>query len=176
MCNFFVIIIKSTWSKTQKEAVKTKSKLENILEQKIWAAGDAFVGAESTNSFAGWFDDNGASTGIARGAWLEATVNVRALLGLSGGDDLPPWIWYAGAAYQTGDNGSLLTALQAPQSVNFDFNIDADEYARITLCEITPGGCPIDNACAADFDGDGDVDLGDFGVFGGLFGRTDCLD
>ncbi|MEM1423884.1 MAG: hypothetical protein AAGH64_07755, partial [Planctomycetota bacterium] len=136
------------------------------------AAWDAFVGAESTNSFAGWFDDNGASTGIARGGWLEATINVRALLGLGVGDDLPEAVWLAGAAFQTDDNGSLLTALQAPESVNFDFNIDAAEYARIVLCDITPGGCPIDNACAADFDGDGDVDLGDFGVFGGAFGSA----
>ncbi len=28
--------------------------------------------------------------------------------------------------------------------------------------------------CSADFDGDGDVDLGDFGVFGAQFGATNC--
>ncbi|MEM1423881.1 MAG: right-handed parallel beta-helix repeat-containing protein, partial [Planctomycetota bacterium] len=32
------------------------------------------------------------------------------------------------------------------------------------------------NACSGDFDLDGDVDLGDFGVFGSDFGRSDCND
>ncbi|GAB4553800.1 MAG: hypothetical protein Tsb0013_16260 [Phycisphaerales bacterium] len=136
------------------------------------AAWDAFVGAESTNSFAGWFDDNGASTGLARGTWLEATVNLRALLGLGAQDDLPATVWIAGAAFQTDDGGSLLTTLQAPPSLDFDFNIDADEYAEIVLCDITPGGCPVVNDCTADFDNDGDVDLGDFGIFGGAFGSV----
>jgi hypothetical protein len=31
---------------------------------------------------------------------------------------------------------------------------------------------PPANACAADFDNDGDVDLGDFGAFGGAFGSV----
>ncbi|MEM1422515.1 MAG: S8 family serine peptidase [Planctomycetota bacterium] len=33
-----------------------------------------------------------------------------------------------------------------------------------------PGALPL---CAGDFDGDGDVDLGDFGVFGGAFGSAE---
>ncbi|MEM1422710.1 MAG: hypothetical protein AAGH64_01780 [Planctomycetota bacterium] len=34
-----------------------------------------------------------------------------------------------------------------------------------------PAPTPI-NTCPADFDNDGDVDLGDFGIFGGAFGAT----
>ncbi|MEM1424430.1 MAG: hypothetical protein AAGH64_10565, partial [Planctomycetota bacterium] len=41
-----------------------------------------------------------------------------------------------------------------------------------TTCADDPNPCDAGNDCAGDFDGDGDVDLGDFGVFGGAFGST----
>ncbi len=136
------------------------------------AAWDAFVGAESTNAFAGWFDDDGANVGVGRGAVLEGAVNLRALLGLGALDDLPESVWVAGVAFQTDDNGVLLTSLQAPATVNSDGNVDAGEFMEITLCDLRPGGCPDVNTCSADFDDNGAVDLGDFGVFGAAFGSV----
>ena len=40
--------------------------------------------------------------------------------------------------------------------------------------EVIVRGRLINRGCPADIDFDGDVDLGDFGVFGAEFGRTDC--
>jgi choice-of-anchor B domain-containing protein len=42
--------------------------------------------------------------------------------------------------------------------------------AAIDGFEVSDVVCEDPNGCASDFDGDGDVDLGDFGVFGGAFG------
>ena len=58
---------------------------------------------------------------------------------------------------QTGDAGTL-DALRLILEVELDCDLDG-----------MPDNCDV---CLGDFDGDGDVDLGDFGVFGAAFGTA----
>ena len=134
------------------------------------ASWDAFLGAESTNSFAGWFDGAAGTGQVARGTVLEGTINLRAMLGLGPSDDLPESVWLAGAAFQTDDGGVLLPGLQAPATLDNDANVQAAEFVEVIICDVRPEGCNGTNDCPADFNNDGVVDGADFGAFGAAFG------
>ncbi|MEM1422902.1 MAG: hypothetical protein AAGH64_02755, partial [Planctomycetota bacterium] len=85
---------------------------------------------------------------ITLDAGATGTVTLRAgVSDVSGGVILYPDI----------DSGAnIIAPAAAGTSISFtDLVIDTEDLA---------------NACAGDFDGDGDVDLGDFGVFGAAFG------
>jgi hypothetical protein len=83
-----------------------------------------FLGNESTNNSASWYDASSASlTSIAvdtAGAVLEGVIDLELL---TGGD--PATVYLAVGKYQTNDGGSLVA--QVP-SGNADANIDANEF------------------------------------------------
>ncbi|GAB5495182.1 MAG: hypothetical protein Phyf2KO_02620 [Phycisphaerales bacterium] len=113
------------------------------------AGWDAFIGAESTGSFAGWFD--AANATVARGSVVEGLIDLNAEFG--GG--IPDTIHLAVGAYQTDDGGSLES--QAPAG-DGDTTLESSEYIEITLCELD-NSC---NNCPADVNGDGVVSPTDF--------------
>ncbi len=137
----------------------------------IVASWDAFVGAESTNGYAGWFDDNGASRGLARGSVLEAGVDLRSLFGLGAEEELPQFVYVAALSYQTDDSGVLLTNQIAPASQDGNGDVQATEWAQVELCTIKPEGCGPVNTCTADLDTNGAVNLDDFSIFIAQFGN-----
>lgn len=88
----------------------------------------AFLADENNNDYEGWFDLAGfaASQAITgpNGGWLEGTIDLAAQLG-----SIPETIHLAFGAYATPDGGALAPALQVPQSINANGNLDAAEYA-----------------------------------------------
>ncbi|MEL6498444.1 MAG: carbohydrate-binding protein [Planctomycetota bacterium] len=116
------------------------------------AAWDAFVAAESTNGFAGWFD--AVSGTVARGGVVEGLIDLDAQFGF-----VPDQIRLAAAAYATEDNGALQA--QAPAG-NGNGLIEADEYVVVDLCSLMPSGC---NTCPADTNGDGQLSPSDFNAW-----------
>lgn len=139
------------------------------------AEWDAFVGNESANGFAGWFDAAGP-TQIASGIVLEGTLDLVSELGA-----VPEVIHLAALSYQTMDGGSLVPSLQVPMSLDGDGDVQIAEYAAIRVCAIDPDRdcCPGDIAddfgfTATDGGGpDGVVDFGDFVALLGLIGPCD---
>jgi hypothetical protein len=130
-----------------------------VLRPAQWAkAGqvaqwEAFLAAESSNGFAGWFDQGvGVAAQQQRGAVFEGTINLRQEFGLGATAPLPETIALAFAAYNTPDAGVLRANLQVPASTNNDGNLDASEYVTVRLCEIRVGGPAC---CPVDFDGNG---------------------
>jgi hypothetical protein len=86
--------------------------------------GTAFLAAESSNTYIGWFNTNGAATTTARGAdgqQMEGTIELTSP---------PSELYLAALAYQTADGGLL--GSQAPAG-NGDGNVDAGELLRIPL-------------------------------------------
>ncbi len=145
-----------------------------------WAA---YIGNESDNGWIGWFNAAGA-TEVARGAWMEGTIDLAAEFGT-----MPSQIYLAFAAYPSADGSALRYDLQVPASGDSDGDVDASEYVQIDVSSIVVGcpqrdlddDCDLDNddfavfagclggpgtaSCStADFDTDGDVDLGDFAL------------
>ncbi|MEM1166864.1 MAG: carbohydrate binding domain-containing protein [Planctomycetota bacterium] len=102
------------------------------------ARWDALLAGESTNDFAGWFDQS-APIDVARGAVLEGTIDLALELG-----DLPDAVFVAVGSWGTNEAGQLDPAHQAPASINNDGILDAAEYLRIELCELVDGCCPGD--------------------------------
>lgn len=89
-----------------------------------WAA---FIGAESTNNFAGWTDQGaGVATGVARGGVLEGTIDLAAEMG----GNMPDEVWLAFAPYATADGGAIVSASQVPPCVTCTGNLEANEYIR----------------------------------------------
>ncbi|MEM1083676.1 MAG: hypothetical protein AAGI48_06100 [Verrucomicrobiota bacterium] len=87
-----------------------------------------YIGAESDNNYAGWFNDNGVGTEVARGPegqQLEGTIDLTVF----GGD--PGEVYLCALAYQT-TNGGLLAA-QAPDETGTSGSVEADELLRIPL-------------------------------------------
>lgn len=78
-----------------------------------------FLGNESTNNWAGWFDQNSASQKAA-GSILEGVINVQNEFGY-----VPNKIFIAVGQYQTQDGGTLLK--QVPNG-NGDGNINQNEF------------------------------------------------
>lgn len=81
-----------------------------------------FLAAESSNSYIGWFNVNGAATATARtaGQQMEGTINLATAF-----PTMPPNLYLAALAYQTADVGLL--GSQAPAMVADDGNIDPAE-------------------------------------------------
>lgn len=109
----------------------------NATRAAMWAkagqvAGwDAFIGSESSNAYAGWFDVTaGAATQIARGAVLEGTINLRQEWGIATGQALPSGVRVALGVYDNPDGGVLIAAQQpAPAGAgNGNGTLDAAEY------------------------------------------------
>ncbi|MBX3387521.1 MAG: hypothetical protein KF768_13215 [Phycisphaeraceae bacterium] len=124
------------------------------------AGWSAFLADENDNNFVAWFDvANAAAVQSAtgpNGGVLEGTINLRQQFGLAPSQLLPASIALAVGGYATQDGGALLPAAQVPAPVLSNNSIEADEYAIIQLCSLTPQGC-----CPGDFNADGVVDLAD---------------
>ncbi|MEO1534482.1 MAG: carbohydrate-binding protein, partial [Planctomycetota bacterium] len=116
------------------------------------AQWDAFIGAESTNGFVGWFD--AASATVARGGVVEGLVDLSAEFGST-----PDEIAILAAGYDTADAGNLLA--QAPEG-NGNGALDASEYLVIELCDLAQDGC---DGCPADTNGDGSLTPADFNAW-----------
>jgi hypothetical protein len=100
------------------------------------ASWDAFIGAEVSNAFAGWFDAGaGVATQVARASHVEGTINLRQELGLAPGAPLPASVRVALGVYASPDAGALVTAQQPtpPGAGNADQTIDASEYFTLSL-------------------------------------------
>jgi hypothetical protein len=87
-----------------------------------------FLGAESSGSYIGWFNVNGASTTTARtaGQQMEGTVDLSLAF-----PSMPTDLYLASLAYQTADSGIL--GSQAPAMVTDNGNVDPGELLRIPL-------------------------------------------
>lgn len=86
--------------------------------------GTAFLAAESSNAYIGWFNTNGAVTTTARGPdgqQMEGSIELTSP---------PTELYLAALAYQTADGGVL--GSQAPAG-NGNGNVDANELLRIPL-------------------------------------------
>lgn len=163
------------------------------------AAWAAYIGNETDNMWAGWFDAAGAThltTGGGTG-YLEGTINLAQEFG-----SFPPQVYLAVALYPTPNGSNLLYEYQVPASVNSDGNVDAAEYALVDTCAVrvdhapadfnhdctvnwddfailaqclagpgngSAGGCPP--GTDSDLDNDGDVDLQDCAAFQLVFGE-----
>ena len=142
-----------------------------------WAKGgqvaqwSAFLADENNNDFEGWFDQAAgsqaqAATG-ANGGVLEGTINIRAELGLAPGAPLPEFVFVAMGPYGTNDGAALVSASQLPGAIApTNGSLEAGEYARVRLCELTtPPSCGP-TCDGLDFNQDGDfptpLDLEDF--------------
>ncbi|MFH0793942.1 MAG: carbohydrate-binding protein, partial [bacterium] len=103
------------------------------------AKWDAFIGDESGNTFAGWFDQKtGAQVQVAKGSTggvLEGTINLADEY-----TTVPAQIYLAAAGFATADGGALNPASQSPASVNSDGNVDASEYVVFPLTTSTLAG------------------------------------
>ncbi len=100
------------------------------------AQWDAFIGAEVSNTFAGWNDAGaGVATQVARGTHLEGTINIRQELGLSAGAPLPASVRVALGVYDNPDAGALITAQQpAPAgALVANASIEGAEYFTVNL-------------------------------------------
>lgn len=90
-------------------------------------ASSPFLAAESSNSYLGWFNTNGAATTQARGTagqQMEGTIDLGAF------GSAPASLYLTALAYQTADAGLL--GSQAPAG-NADGNVDPAELLRIPL-------------------------------------------
>ena len=90
-------------------------------------ANAPFVGAESSNSYIGWFNTGGTPAQAIRGpqgGQMEATIDLAAAFG-----SLPAVVHLAAAAYQTGDAGIL--GSQGPAPVNANGNLDPEEFLSL---------------------------------------------
>ncbi|MFO0857265.1 MAG: carbohydrate-binding protein [Phycisphaerales bacterium] len=143
----------------------------------------AFLADENNNDFEGWFDQGSgvavqAMTG-ANGGVLEGTINLRQELGLAANAPLPEYITLAVGAYATADGGALVSSSQAPPAVSVNGNIEATEFARVRLCELTnPTSCPpVGPVCdAIDFNNDTSVfDPIDIDAFLSVYGEGPCV-
>lgn len=88
------------------------------------AQWDAYLGAESTNGWSGWFDNTGTANSQA-GTVVEGTIDVMEEWGT-----IPDSIFITLATYVTSDGGAL--SGQSP-SGNGDGNIDSNEYTPFNL-------------------------------------------
>jgi hypothetical protein len=150
------------------------------------AAWDAFLAAESSNTYSGWFNATGAGVSgtpyqNARGAsgtgWLVGTIDLATLFGSAA--NIPRDIFLAHTSYATTDAGALATTLQIPASLNANANLDTVEFVRVPLCSIsidagvTCACNPADLGDNASNPGpDGCVDNGDFSLFISQFFST----
>ena len=85
---------------------------------------DAFLGAESTNGWNGWFDNTGTANSHG-GTVIEGIINVYEEWGT-----IPDSIFIALATYVTDDGGDLVG--QTP-SGNGNRNIESSEYTSFNL-------------------------------------------
>lgn len=88
-----------------------------------------YLAAESTNDFIGWFNVNGSSN-HTKNAGTDGQMEGVLDLGQHFGANLPPVLYLAAVAYQTGDDGEL--AAQAPAG-NSDNNLDPAEFFAIPV-------------------------------------------
>lgn len=91
-------------------------------------AGSPFLGAESSNSYIGWFNTNGATVQSARaaGQQMEGVINVAEAFGAA-----PANLYLASLAYQTADAGIL--GSQAPAMIQDNGHVDQNELLAIPL-------------------------------------------
>lgn len=133
-----------------------------------------FLADEGENEFSGWFgviadSSRKAATLAQPSGVVEGTINIRGLFG----DNIPESLGLAALEYDTQDGGSLRG--QAPQAINADGDVQAEELGQISLLLDIPNpvgqdqdedtvpdtedNCPfIPNTSQADVDGD---DVGD---------------
>jgi chitodextrinase len=90
--------------------------------------GSAFLAAESSNNYIGWFNTNGAAAQSARTAnqQMEGVIDISAAFASK-----PSTLHLAALAYQTTDGGLL--GAQAPGAVTQNGNVDPDELLVIPL-------------------------------------------
>ncbi len=138
------------------------------------AAWTAFLAAESSNTYSGWFNATGAgTTGAAyqsaragSGAGLlVGTIDLATLFG--GVANIPARVHIAYATFGTADSGALLSTAQLPASVNANANVDASEFTpvQLSVIDITPR--PLVRCNAADIAFDDGLPLPPTGVSGG---------
>ena len=85
-------------------------------------AASAFLAAESSNPYLGWFNTNGAATESARadGQQMEGTIDIAAAF-----PAMPENLYLTALAYQTADAGVL--GAQTPAMVSDNGDVDPDE-------------------------------------------------
>jgi len=107
------------------------AKSPGSLRSAMWAKSgqvanwDAFLGAESTNGWSGWFDVAGTSAQSQTGSIVEGTLNVFDEWGT-----IPDSIFISLATFNTSDGGTL--AGQAPAG-NGNGNIESNEFISFNL-------------------------------------------
>lgn len=91
-------------------------------------AASPFIAAESSNSYIGWFNTNGAATTTARtaGQQMEGTIDLSTAFPAA-----PANLHMAALAYQTEDAGLL--GSQAPAMITDNGNVDPDELFVMPL-------------------------------------------
>lgn len=91
-------------------------------------SGSPFIAAESSNSYIGWFNTNGAATTTARaaGQQMEGTLDLAAAFPV-----MPQNLYLSAVAYQTADAGLL--GSQAPAMVTDNGNVDPAEMLVIPI-------------------------------------------
>jgi hypothetical protein len=87
-----------------------------------------FLAAESSNSYMGWFNTNGAATTTARtaGQQMEGTIDLATAF-----PGMPSNLYLSALAYQTADAGLL--GSQAPAMITDNGNVDPDELLVIPI-------------------------------------------
>jgi hypothetical protein len=158
------LYVASTNASTGQDAFIYLAQTPGALRAAQWgkagqvAGWDAFLAAESTNSYIGWFDAAGA-TQQGRGATgagvMEGTIDLVGEFG-----SLPSRVYLASATFATADGGALSPASQIGPSLNNNTTLDAGEYVAVDLCRLTAAGC-----CPADYNRDTFLNLDDLGDF-----------
>jgi hypothetical protein len=142
------------------------------LRPAMWAKGgqvatwDAFIGMESSNGFAGWFDQAAGGTALNRSvSVVEGTVNLRTELGLSAGANLPEQVYVALGVYENPDGGTLVAGLQpTPAGSNGNGVIEGAEWFAVRTSAVPACGADIGSEGGSEV-GDGLLDNNDFVVF-----------
>ncbi|MEM9481422.1 MAG: hypothetical protein AAGA58_17370 [Verrucomicrobiota bacterium] len=92
-------------------------------------ASDPFIGSESTNDYAGWFNQGNATNSVTKdnspSGHLEGMLNLAEAFGT-----MPTVVYLASAAYETADGGAL--SGQSPAG-NANADIDFDELLAIPI-------------------------------------------
>ncbi|GAB4553112.1 MAG: hypothetical protein Tsb0013_15570 [Phycisphaerales bacterium] len=139
-----------------------------------FGTGTKVVGANSNTAFELNFITINDSNSIASGAFFSSNVSAESALG----QDISML-----PASDPRTNGGVILAAEVVYDVDGDGDHDDpssaagdplsidESYTGLLYIGALTSKAPA-NSCIADFDNDGDVDLGDFGVFGGAFGSV----
>ncbi|MEM1422446.1 MAG: M14 family zinc carboxypeptidase [Planctomycetota bacterium] len=138
-------------------------------------AFDLSDGTGATLRYARWYSNNTGGSPNADTFLVEISSNNGATwttletVGPSGPGTGGGWIE---VAFRVEDFVALTSSVRVRFSASDFGGGSVVEAAIDEFVIVADEECPTPDLCPADFDGDGDVDLGDFGIFGASFGST----